>query len=56
MEELGGGGHQTVAGVQIKGAHAEDLVPKIIEMAKAQMMKEENTDESHSAAGREEIG
>ncbi|MCH3949823.1 MAG: DHH family phosphoesterase [Acidaminococcus sp.] len=56
MEELGGGGHQTVAGVQIKGAHAQDLVPKIIEMAKDQMEKEDNKDESNSAAGREEVG
>ena len=44
MEELGGGGHQTVAGVQIKGAKAEDLIPKIIEMAKEQM-KESDSDE-----------
>lgn len=28
MEELGGGGHQTVAGVQVKGAKAEDLIPE----------------------------
>ncbi|WP_418382714.1 DHH family phosphoesterase [Acidaminococcus intestini] len=55
MEELGGGGHQTVAGVQIKGAKAEDLIPKIIEMAKEQM-KESDSDEGNSAEGRKEVG
>ena len=55
MEELGGGGHQTVVGVQIKGAKAEDLIPKIIEMAKEQM-KESDSDEGNSAEGRKEVG
>jgi c-di-AMP phosphodiesterase-like protein len=55
MEELGGGGHQTVAGVQIKGAKAEELIPKIIEMAKEQM-KESDNDESNPVEGRKEAG
>jgi c-di-AMP phosphodiesterase-like protein len=55
MEELGGGGHQTVAGVQIKGAKADDLIPKIIEMAKEQM-KESDSDEGNTAEGRKEVG
>ena len=37
MEELGGGGHQTVAGVQIHGARAEDVIPRIVELAKKQL-------------------
>lgn len=55
MEELGGGGHQTVAGVQVKDVKAEDLVPKVIALAKEQM-KESDTDESDSAAGHQEVG
>jgi c-di-AMP phosphodiesterase-like protein len=55
MEELGGGGHQTVAGVQAKGITADELIPKIITMAKEQM-KENDKDESNSIAGREEVG
>lgn len=37
MEELGGGGHQTVAGVQLKGVKAEDVVEQIISLTKKQM-------------------
>jgi c-di-AMP phosphodiesterase-like protein len=55
MEELGGGGHQTVAGVQVKGVTAEELMPKVLELAKEQM-KESDTDEGNSAAGHQEIG
>ena len=55
MEELGGGGHQTVAGVQIKGITAETLMPKVIELAK-QQMKESDTDEGNPAERRQEIG
>ena len=32
MEELGGGGHQTVAGVQLKGANLKELRRQIIEL------------------------
>lgn len=55
MEELGGGGHQTVAGVQVKGVTAEELMPKVLELAKEQM-KESDTDEGNLAAGHQEIG
>lgn len=55
MEELGGGGHQTVAGVQVKGVTAEELMPKVIELAKEQM-KESDTDEGNPVAGHQEIG
>jgi len=37
MEELGGGGHQTVAGVQIKNMRADDVVPRIVALAKKQL-------------------
>ena len=55
MEELGGGGHQTVAGVQVKGVTAAELMPKVIELAKEQM-KESDTDESNPVAGHQEVG
>jgi len=37
MEELGGGGHQTVAGVQLKNVQTEDVVQQIIALTKKQM-------------------
>ena len=55
MEELGGGGHQTVAGVQAKGVTADELIPKIIAMAEEQM-KETDKNESNSTTRREEVG
>lgn len=36
MEELGGGGHQTVAGVQIQNADADEVKQQIIELTKKQ--------------------
>lgn len=51
MEELGGGGHQTVAGVQLKDTTADELVPKIIALAKKQL-EERDKDESNSTSGR----
>lgn len=55
MEELGGGGHQTVAGVQAKGVTADELMPKIIAMAEEQM-KEIDKNESNSLTRCEETG
>lgn len=49
MEELGGGGHQTVAGVQIKDAKAEDVEPQIIKLARKQI-EERETNESNTTA------
>ena len=37
MEELGGGGHQTVAGVQLDNKRAVDIMPQIISLAKKQL-------------------
>ncbi len=41
MEELGGGGHQTVAGVKIKKAFVDDLKAQIIELVKKQTEESE---------------
>lgn len=49
MEELGGGGHQTVAGVQLKGVQAEQVEPQIIELTRKQM-EERETNESNITA------
>ncbi|XOQ51981.1 MAG: Cyclic-di-AMP phosphodiesterase [Succiniclasticum sp.] len=49
MEELGGGGHQTVAGVQLHGANVDDVKRQIIELTQQQMdeAKEKSKDESN---------
>jgi c-di-AMP phosphodiesterase-like protein len=49
MEELGGGGHQTVAGVKIKKVQIDELKAQIIELVKKQM-EESEAGESDSAA------
>ena len=49
MEELGGGGHQTVAGVQLADKRAKDIEPQIIALAKKQLEERDNN-ESNSAA------
>ena len=49
MEELGGGGHQTVAGVQLDNMRAADIEPQIIALAKKQLEEKDNN-ESDSAA------
>ncbi len=51
MEELGGGGHQTVAGVQIADKRAKDVEPQIIALAKKQLEERDNN-ESNSVARR----
>ena len=47
MEELGGGGHQTVAGVQLAGKRARDVEAQLIELTKKQL-EECKTNESNS--------
>jgi c-di-AMP phosphodiesterase-like protein len=37
MEELGGGGHQTVAGVQLQNVKTEDVITQIIALTKKQL-------------------
>lgn len=51
MEELGGGGHQTVAGVQLKNISVEEVKKQIIALAKKQL-EENDENESNSVTGR----
>ncbi len=51
MEELGGGGHQTVAGVQLRDITADELIPKVVALAKKQL-EERDKDESNTISGR----
>jgi oligoribonuclease NrnB/cAMP/cGMP phosphodiesterase (DHH superfamily) len=48
MEELGGGGHQTVAGVQLDNMRAADVEPQIIALAKKQLEQLEEKDNNES--------
>ena len=48
MEELGGGGHQTVAGVQLDDMRAADIEPQIIALAKKQLEQFEEKDNNES--------
>lgn len=50
MEELGGGGHQTVAGVQIDNMRAADIEPQIVALAKKQLEERDNN-ESDTVTG-----
>lgn len=53
MEELGGGGHQTVAGVQIKNTIAADIMEQVAELVKVQLKdKERDNNESNIITGR----
>jgi len=51
MEALGGGGHQNVAGAQVKDASLADIKAKVIEISE-KYIEENDKDESDSAAGR----
>lgn len=44
MEALGGGGHQTVAGVQIENAKAADIEPQVIALVKKQLEERDNNE------------
>ena len=44
MEALGGGGHQTVAGVQLADKRAKDVEPTIIELTKKQVEERDNNE------------
>lgn len=53
MEELGGGGHQTVAGVQIKNTIAADIMMQVKKLVKEQLKdKERDNNESNLITGR----
>ena len=49
MEELGGGGHQTVAGVQLDNKRAVDIMPQIISLAKKQLEEIDNNESDLTA-------
>ncbi len=51
MEAFGGGGHQNVAGAQVKGGDVEDIKQQAIEIAK-KYIEENDQDESNLTAGR----
>ena len=48
MEELGGGGHQTVAGVQLQNANADEVKQQIIELTKKQLDEAEEKEKNES--------
>lgn len=48
MEELGGGGHQTVAGVQLTGVSAEEVKKQIIELTKKQFDEAEEKEKDEN--------
>ena len=49
MEALGGGGHQTVAGVQLDNKRAVDIMPQIISLAKKQLEEIDNNESDLTA-------
>ena len=51
MEAFGGGGHQNVAGAQLKGRSVEDVLAEAIEKSK-NYIEEFDSDESDTSAGR----
>ena len=50
MEELGGGGHQTVAGVQLNNISVDEVEKQIVALAKIQLLEENENHESDTAA------
>ena len=48
MEGLGGGGHQTVAGVQLQNADADEVKRQIIELTKKQFDEAEEKEKNES--------
>ena len=51
MEAFGGGGHQNVAGAQVKGGILSEIKDKVIDISE-KYIEETDKDESDSAAGR----
>ena len=51
MEAMGGGGHQNVAGAQVKDTSLAEVKAKVIEISK-NYIEENDKDESNSATGR----
>ncbi|MBP3780506.1 MAG: DHH family phosphoesterase [Selenomonas sp.] len=51
MEAFGGGGHQNVAGAQVKGGNLAEIKARVIEISE-KYIEENDKDESNSATGR----
>ena len=51
MEALGGGGHQNVAGAQVRDADLDEIKAKVIALSQ-QYIEENEQNESDTAAGR----
>lgn len=54
MEEFGGGGHQNVAGAQVKNADIEEIKRRAVELS-MNYMRESDKSESHIAARSEKV-
>lgn len=55
MEFFGGGGHQNVAGAQVKGESLEEILARVVEVSQ-DYIKEYDTNESNTEPGRKEAG
>ena len=55
MEFFGGGGHQNVAGAQVKGEKLEEILERVVDVSQ-DYIKEYDSNESNTESGRKEAG
>jgi c-di-AMP phosphodiesterase-like protein len=55
MEFFGGGGHQNVAGAQVKGDTLENILARVVDVSQ-DYIKEYDSNESDTESGRKEAG
>ena len=55
MEFFGGGGHQNVAGAQVKGEKLEEILARVVDVSQ-DYIKEYDSNESDTESGRKEAG
>ena len=55
MEFFGGGGHQNVAGAQVKGEKLEEILERVVDVSQ-DYIKEFDSNESNTESGRKEAG
>ncbi len=55
MEFFGGGGHQNVAGAQVKGEKLEEILSRVVDVSQ-DYIKEYDSNESDTESGRKEAG
>ena len=55
MEFFGGGGHQNVAGAQVKGEPLEEILERVVDVSQ-DYIKEYDSNESNTESGRKEAG